>query len=373
MRRRTFLIGAASATAAGWPTIAAARVSAAARSDIGLQSYRQFTTPRHRSAYIDIGPADGPLMIFLHGWPHLGLAWRPQLAHFAAAGWRCIAPDLRGYGGSSVPNQFTDYAVREVVADMTELHDSLGGRPAIWVGHSLGCTIGWAMATNHPERCRGVVNLTVPHFARGNSLPNFLPLVDRTIYPADRYPFGQWDYMQYCNEHFTKAVRDFEANTPRVVDMFYTPGSPDAVGKPTPLASIRAQGGWFPPGRTPPATAPGRTLLAAGDRAVMLAAFARNGFSGPCAWYLNDRANIAYAAEARDYGRVALPALFLGGQWDTVCDTAHGHFAEPMREDCSDLTEIELPAGHMLMLERSDEVNHRIAGWIAMKRLRSAA
>src|SRR5690242_10612195 len=60
-------------------------------------------TGRHRTAYLETGPADGPLMIFLHGWPELGLVWRAQLEHFGAAGWRCVAPDMRGYGGSSVP------------------------------------------------------------------------------------------------------------------------------------------------------------------------------------------------------------------------------------------------------------------------------
>ena len=271
-----------------------------------------------------------------------------------------------------MPTRVADYGVREVVADMIELHDALGGAPAIWVGHSLGCTIGWAMATHYPARCRGVVALTVPHFARGNVLPNFLPLIDRTMYPASRYPYGQWDYMQFCNEHFTKAVRDFEANAGRVVDMFYTPGSPEAVGKPSPLANISAQGGWFPPGK-PMAPPPAKTLLPAADRATMLAAFARNGFSGPCAWYLNDTANIAYATEAPDFGRIALPALFIGGEWDTVCDAVHGRFAEPMREDCSDLTERSVAAGHLLMLERPDEVNRLIIDWLVAKTLRARA
>jgi pimeloyl-ACP methyl ester carboxylesterase len=335
-------------------------------------AYRQFATARCRTAYIEVGPADGPLMIFLHGWPHLGLTWRPQLAHFAAAGWRCIAPDLRGYGGSSIPTRAADYSVREVVADMTELHDALGGKPAVWVGHSNGSTIAWAMATHHAERCCGVVNLTVPHFARGNALPNFIPLIDRAIYPVDRYPVGQWDYMLFCNQHFTKAVHDFDANIGRVIDMSYTPGSPDAVGKLTPLASISAQGGWFPAGSKAPQVQASETLLSPIDHKVMLASFARNGFSGPCAWYLNDAANIAFAAEAPDYGRISVPALFLGGQWDTVCDTAYGHLAEPMREDCSNLTEVSIAAGHMLMLERPDEVNRRIADWLSGQHLSSA-
>ena len=64
---------------------------------------RTFSTPRQTTHYIECGPADGPLMIFLHGWPSIGLMWRAQMDAFAADGWHCVAPDLRGYGGSSAP------------------------------------------------------------------------------------------------------------------------------------------------------------------------------------------------------------------------------------------------------------------------------
>ena len=84
-------------------------------------------TSRHATAWIEAGPLDGPLMIFLHGWPEIGLLWQRQLRHFAAPGWRCVAPDMRGYGGSSVPGCVAAYAVREITADMVDLHDALGG------------------------------------------------------------------------------------------------------------------------------------------------------------------------------------------------------------------------------------------------------
>ena len=64
---------------------------------------RAFETERHRTAFLECGPPDGPLMVFVHGWPALALSWRAQLAHFAALGFRCVAPDMRGYGGSSAP------------------------------------------------------------------------------------------------------------------------------------------------------------------------------------------------------------------------------------------------------------------------------
>src|SRR5271163_4740627 len=69
----------------------------------GSMTARSFRSPRHTTLYWESGPIDGPLMIFLHGWPGIGLMWRAQVEAFAAEGWHCIAPDMRGYGGSSAP------------------------------------------------------------------------------------------------------------------------------------------------------------------------------------------------------------------------------------------------------------------------------
>ncbi len=83
---------------------------------------RNLRTPRHITHYWESGPIDGPLMIFLHGWPGIGLMWRAQVEAFAAEGWHCIAPDMRGYGGSSAPPGSEAYALKEIVEDMVELH-----------------------------------------------------------------------------------------------------------------------------------------------------------------------------------------------------------------------------------------------------------
>ena len=102
---------------------------------------RRIETARHRTAWIEAGSQSGPLMIFLHGWPELGLVWRRQIEHFADRGWRCIAPDMRGYGGSSRPDSTAAYSVREFVTDMAELHEALGGAPAVWIGHDWGSAV----------------------------------------------------------------------------------------------------------------------------------------------------------------------------------------------------------------------------------------
>ena len=82
-------------------------------------------TSRHMTAYLACGAADAPLITFLHGWPELSISWRHQLPVFAELGFRCVAPDMRGYGRSSVYGQHPDYAVENSVHDMIELLDSI--------------------------------------------------------------------------------------------------------------------------------------------------------------------------------------------------------------------------------------------------------
>src|SRR3954470_18879111 len=84
--RRTQLIGMG--VAAAQPGAAAAAPSSSTLAS------RFFSTPRHTTHYVESGPADGPLMIFLHGWPTIGLMWRAQMDALAADGWHCVAPDL---------------------------------------------------------------------------------------------------------------------------------------------------------------------------------------------------------------------------------------------------------------------------------------
>lgn len=322
-------------------------------------------TARHRTAWIEAGPGDAPLMIFLHGWPELGLVWRAQLEHFAATGWRCVAPDMRGYGGSSVHASTAAYAVRELATDMVELHHALGGKQAVWIGHDWGSAVAWAMASHHAETCRGVVNLCVPYFARGLALPTLVPLVDRMIYPHDASPVGQWDYWLFYRERFGRAARAFEADVGATISALYRRNGGRHAGQPAPTARVRANGGWFGPAGRASAMPRDETMLSQADFDAIVAAFEATGFAGANAWYMNDAANLAYAAEAPDFGRLRLPALFLHAARDDVCSTAHSRLAEPMREDCANLTEVTIDAGHELMLERPEEVNQAIAGWLA--------
>jgi len=145
---------------------------------------RTFSSPRQTTRYIECGPADGPLMIFVHGWPSISLMWRAQMDAFAIDGWHCVAPDLRGYGGSSTPAANDAYTIEEIVTDMAELHDHLGGKPAIWVGHDWGCVVVGELVAHQPKRSRGVVLTSLAYQPDGHALRTVVPLVDRTIYPV---------------------------------------------------------------------------------------------------------------------------------------------------------------------------------------------
>ena len=195
------------------------------------------------------------------------------------------------------------------------------------------------------------------------------PLVDRDLYPADEYPVGQWDYWLLHREHFARTVHVFEADVRATFAASYQAGTSDALGKLAITADMRAKGGWFGSARSAPDVPRDEALMPQDDFDALVAAFEATGFGGADAWYLNDADNMAFAAEAPNFGRIDLPVLFLHAEWDTVCDTVHSRLAEPMREDCSDLTEVTIAGGHMLMLERPTEVNAAISGWLSAKRL----
>jgi pimeloyl-ACP methyl ester carboxylesterase len=325
---------------------------------------RTLETRRHRTAWIEAGPEHGPLMIFLHGWPELGLVWRGQMEHCAEQGWRCIAPDMRGYGRSYRPTSMAAYAVRELVADMVELHDALGSSPAVWVGHDWGSAVAWAMTSDHAERCRGVVSLCVPYFARGFALPTLIPLLDRELYPEDRHRFGQWDYIVNYRENFARAAQVFEANIPATMSLLYRTAPKREANTPAFTATIRTQGGWFGGAGQAPPMPRDEAFMDKDDFEALVEAFTKTGFAGADAWYMNDAANLAYAAEAPNFGRITLPALFIHATNDTICDTTQSRLAEPMREDCAELTEVTIEGGHEIMLERAAAVNDAISDWL---------
>jgi pimeloyl-ACP methyl ester carboxylesterase len=334
---------------------------------------RTFRSPRHTTSYWEAGPVDGPLMMFIHGWPEIGLIWRAQVEELASEGWRCVAPDMRGYGGSSAPLETGAYQLEHIVGDMVELHDHLGNQPAIWVGHDWGSPVAGAIAARHPARSRGTVLISVPYFPTGFALPTLRPLVDRRLYPADHYPDGQWDYFRFYQTHFEQTVADLEADIPASLASIYRPGNPETIGHVSPTASVTLRGGRFGEARRAPATRPDPALWPPADFETLVEAFRRNGFRAPNAWYLHDSANTAYASAAPEGGRLRHPVLFINGDRDVICDITRNRLGAPMRAACQDLSVVNLAGGHWLPLECKTDVLEAIRSWLGARRLQAAA
>jgi pimeloyl-ACP methyl ester carboxylesterase len=330
---------------------------------------RNFRSHRHTTQYWEAGPVDGPLMIFLHGWPGIGLMWRAQIEIFASEGWHCIAPDMRGYGGSSAPVSSAAYALQEIVQDMVELHDHLGRRPAVWVGHDLGSPVAGALAAHHPERSRGVVLVSVPYFPDSFALVNLLPLVNRQLYPAEQHPDGQWDYCRFYVSHFDQTVRDFDTDIPASLAAIYRSGNPASIGQIYRSALVTRNGGWFGSAHRAPSVEPDPALWPPADFAALVAAFSVTGFRSANAWYLNDDANIAYAHAAPGGGILRQPVLFVNGAFDGLCDIEQSDIGNPMRQACPDLSVKNQPAGHWLPLERKAELAENIRAWASARQL----
>jgi pimeloyl-ACP methyl ester carboxylesterase len=225
----------------------------------------------------------------------------------------------------------------------------------------------WGFSAHHPQRCIGVAGLCVPYLPQGFAPKVLVPLVDRSIYPADEYPAGQWEYQLYYEEHFEDAQRVFEANLLNTVKAMFRKGNPKGRGRPAILAKTRRDGGHFG-GRGEALDLPLDTdILGEQELHHYAAALQRNGFFGPDAWYVNGERNMAYAQRAPDGGRLAMPVLFFHALNDFVCETFDSGLAGPMRAACADLTEIAVPTGHWMAMERPQDVNAGLAAWIARK------
>ncbi|ACU96887.1 alpha/beta fold hydrolase [Saccharomonospora viridis] len=126
---------------------------------------RTVTANGQRFHYAEQG--EGPLVLLLHGFPESWHSWSHQIPMIAEAGYRAVAPDLRGYGRSSKPRRVDDYRITELVADCVGLVEALGETEAVVVGHDWGSMLAWTAAWTRPDVFRGVVGLSVAFGGRG--------------------------------------------------------------------------------------------------------------------------------------------------------------------------------------------------------------
>src|SRR6267143_3222802 len=105
---------------------------------------------------------EGPLVLLVHGFPESWFSWRHQIDALAAAGFRVVAPDMRGYGKSDAPQAIDQYTIFHLVGDLVGLLDALEAPTAVIVGHDWGAGIAWQAARLRPDRFRAIVALSVP-------------------------------------------------------------------------------------------------------------------------------------------------------------------------------------------------------------------
>lgn len=127
----------------------------------------------------------GPVVLFIHGFPELWYSWRHQILSLAARGYRAVAPDMRGYGGTDAPTDKSSYTYGHIVGDLVALIDDLGAEQVFVVGHDWGAMIAWWLCLFRPDRVKALVNMSVAFMPRN---PKMKPLDGiRALYGDDYY------------------------------------------------------------------------------------------------------------------------------------------------------------------------------------------
>ncbi|KAF5077722.1 Epoxide hydrolase A [anaerobic digester metagenome] len=108
---------------------------------------------------------DGELIIFLHGFPESSIIWEKTMVKFAALGYRCIAPNQRGYSDGARPEGYKNYSFKKLSADVIGLADLMGNSEKFHlVGHDIGAALGWNIVTLYPQRIQSWTAMSVPHW-----------------------------------------------------------------------------------------------------------------------------------------------------------------------------------------------------------------
>ena len=314
-----------------------------------------------QSRTIDMGileAGEGPLVLLCHGFPETGHAWRHQVEALARAGYRVIAPDLRGYGESGSPGRADQYTVFHAVGDLVALMDALGQTQAVVVGNDWGATIAWQAALMRPDRFRAVVALTVP-------MMGIAPVPPSRIFPEDEDALFYVLYFQEPDGAEVEFGRDVRSTLRKLIFAASGEAGPRKAGDgtPNPFGMVaRSQGllaGLPDPAALPP-------WLSSEDFERLVAAFEASGFTGGLNYYRNLDRN--WELQQANVGQtVGVPALFMIGDRDP------GLAIPGMEKIIADMPSLVpklvgshvLPgAGHWLQQERPDEVSQLILGFL---------
>lgn len=318
------------------------------------------TALRHRTVEAPAGrlhlaeQGTGSLVVLVHGFPESWYSWRHQLPALAAAGFRAVAIDVRGYGRSSKPTATDAYRLLDLVEDNVAVVRALGEESAVVVGHDWGSNIAAASALLHPEVFRAVGLLSVPYAPPGGPRPT--DVFGRIGGPDQEF------YVSYFQEP-GRAEAEIEPDVRGWLAGFYAALSADTMpAADAPDPHFVARGGRlrdrFPAGRLP-------GWLSEEDLDVYAGEFERTGLTGALNRYRNMDRDWEDLAPHRG-APVEQPALFVGGALDA---------STTWMADAIDAFPTTLPAlsashlldgcGHWIQQERPAEVNRLLTDWLA--------
>ena len=294
---------------------------------------------------------DGPLVLMCHGWPELWYSWRHQLHALARAGFRAVAPDMRGFGQTSAPADAGDYTIFHNVGDMVALVAALGAKHGAIVGHDWGAPVAWHAALLRPDIFTAVVGMSVPHRRRGP-----LPPLDtlRKAGKADYY----WLYFQEqaAEDEF---ARDARYTIPRLFHI----GFGDTPREDKMSLYVDRQKGFLGASRAP---LPLPSWLSEADLDIFAAEYHRTGFRGGLNWYRNIDRNWELTAPWQN-AVITQPALFIAGTHDAVITGSMGRRALDELETVVPNLKPKIlleGAGHWIQQERPDKVNAALIAFL---------
>ncbi|MFD4523794.1 alpha/beta fold hydrolase [Streptomyces sp. NPDC058470] len=316
-------------------------------------THRLVPAPAGRIHLVEQGT--GPLVLLVHGFPESWYSWRHQLPALAAAGYRAVAIDVRGYGRSSRPAATEAYRMRELVEDNAAVVHALGEPSAVIVGHDWGSPIAANSALVRPDVFRAVGLLSVPYAPRGGPRP--------TEIFAGMGGGDEEFYVSYFQRP-GRAEAEIEPDVRGWLARFYAGLSADTMPEPgAPDLHFVGPGGElldrFPvDGRLP-------GWLGEDDLDFYAGEFERTGFSGALHRYRNMDRDWEDLADF-DGAPITQPSLFIGGGLDAsttwradaikaYSTTLPGLFSSDILDGC----------GHWLQQERPDETNRLLIDWLA--------
>ncbi|KAF2108261.1 Alpha/Beta hydrolase protein [Lophiotrema nucula] len=322
-----------------------------------------------KTLYYEAGSSSGTPLIFIHGWPGIAETWKHQLSRFNTDKYRVLAPDMRGYGGSSSPADKRAYSLETLVAELVELTEKLALKKAIWIAHDWGCGVVSALAAHHPELCMGIAFLSVPYRTLELGVEHLIGLVNRDLYPAAENPYGQWSYQRFYEQDPEFCIQYLSADMEKIIKLVYLKGDASLYGKPARQSRVLEDRGWFGGNlELAPEVPLAATVLDEGLFENLVSSLRKHSFFPPTAYYLNHDVNEEFAKTEKNGGVLDFPVLFIDTKYDNVCTiTTTPKMAEGQEELCKDLTQATVDAGHWAVLERAGEVNEALEGWLNSK------